>query len=514
MEVKLKKIINVAKRLGLINKNLELYGDFKAKVKNVEITEHGKLILVTAITPTKSGEGKTTISIGLADAFSRLKKKACLALREPSLGPVFGMKGGATGGGKATIEPSDDINLHFTGDMHAITSANNLLCAMIDNHIYFGNELDIQKVAFNRCIDMNDRALREITINQEKLNNNKERKECFVITPASEIMAILCLAENMEDLKARLGNIIIGFNTRNRPIFAKDLKAENAMAKLLEKAFIPNLVQTACGTPAFVHGGPFANIAHGCNSIVATKTALTLSNFVITEAGFGADLGAEKFFDLKCRRMGVEPRCVVLVVTAKAVFEHGQFIGFENLKKHVENITKVFKQNCVVAINHFTDDKEEDILKIKEMCKNIHVDCAVCYPFEKGGEGCVELAKKVFEKCTRKVSQLEFAYELEDSIENKITNVAKKVYGATGVEFSDIAKNKIKMFEPYAKNFEVIIAKTQYSLSDDEKLIGCEPFVLHVGDIELRAGAGFVVAICGKINLMPGLPKFPNAIKF
>ena len=510
----MKKIIYIAKRLGLINKNIELYGDFKAKIKNIENYEHGKLILVTAITPTKSGEGKTTVSIGLADAFSKLKKKVCLALREPSLGPVFGMKGGATGGGKATIEPSDDINLHFTGDMHAITSANNLLCAMIDNHIYFGNELDIQNVTFHRCIDMNDRALREITINQEKLKNNKERKENFVITPASEIMSILCLAESVEDLKAKLGNIIIGFNSKNKPIFAKDLKAENAMTKLLESAFNPNLVQTACGTPAFVHGGPFANIAHGCNSIIATRTALTLSNFVITEAGFGADLGAEKFFDLKCRRMGVMPRCVVLVVTVRAIFEHGFIIGFENLKKHVENITKVFKQNCVVAINHFADDKEEDILKIKEMCDYIHVDCEVCYPFEKGGEGCVELAKQVIEKCTRKATKLEFAYELEDTIENKIINVAKKIYGATGVKFSDVAKSKIKMFEPYTKNFEVIIAKTQYSLSDNEKVIGCEPFVLHVGDIELRAGAGFVVAICGKINLMPGLPKYPNAMKF
>lgn len=510
----MKKIIYIAKRLSLINKNIELYGDFKAKVKNVKNYEHGKLILVTAITPTKSGEGKTTVSIGLADAFSKLKKKVCLALREPSLGPVFGMKGGATGGGKATIEPSDDINLHFTGDMHAITSANNLLSAMIDNHIYFGNELDIQNVTFHRCIDMNDRALREITINQEKLKNNKERKENFVITPASEIMSILCLAESVEDLKAKLGNIIIGFNSKNKPIFAKDLKAENAMAKLLESAFNPNLVQTACGTPAFVHGGPFANIAHGCNSIIATRTALTLSNFVITEAGFGADLGAEKFFDLKCRRMGVMPRCVVLVVTVRAIFEHGFIIGFENLKKHVENITKVFKQNCVVAINHFADDKEEDILKIKEMCDYIHVDCEVCYPFEKGGEGCVELAKQVIEKCTRKAPKLEFAYELEDTIENKIINVAKKIYGATGVKFSDMAKSKIKMFEPYAKNFEVIIAKTQYSLSDNEKVIGCEPFVLHVGDVELRAGAGFVVAICGKINLMPGLPKYPNAMKF
>lgn len=510
----MEKITKIAKKLGLNSKCLELYGDYKAKINDVKNLHcKGKLILVTATTPTKSGEGKTTVSIGLADAFSILNENVCLALREPSLGPVFGLKGGATGGGKATVEPSEDINLHFTGDMHAITSANNLLCAMIDNHIYYGNSLDIQNITFHRCLDMNDRALREITINQEKLKNNKERKENFVITPASEIMAILCLAENIQDLKEKLGNIVVGFNSKNQAVFAKDLKAENAMAKLLENAMRPNLVQTSYGTPAIIHGGPFANIAHGCNSIIATKTALTYANYVITETGFGADLGGEKFFDLKCRRMNASTACVVLVVTVKAILGHGYLNGIKILKKHIKNITNVFKQNCVVAINHFPEDEEKYIQGIMNVCAKLNVDCKVCYPYSKGGEGCIDLAKSVIDNCQNE-RKLKFAYEVKDRIVKKITDIATKIYGANKVEFSAVAKNKIKIYEPLAKNFEVIIAKTQYSLSDNEKQVDCQPFTLHVEDIELRAGAGFVVAICGKINLMPGLPKTPNAENF
>lgn len=508
----MEKIKKIAKKLNIKESNLECFGEYKAKIKNLKFKEKGNLILVTSINPTKNGEGKTTVSVGLADALSKLKKKVCLTLREPSLGPVFGLKGGATGGGKAVVEPSEEINLHFTGDFHAITSANNLLCAMIDNHIFQGNELDFKEVVFNRCIDMNDRALREITINEEKLKNNKPRKEHFVITPASEIMAIFCLAKNEQDLKEKLGRIVVGYNSKEKPIYASDLKAENAMFLLLKEAFYPNLVQTKEGTPAIIHGGPFANIAHGCNSVVATKTALSYADFVVTEAGFGADLGAEKFFDLKCRENNLNPKCVVIVVTVKALKEHSEdlSLGLENLGKHISNIKNVFNKSCVVALNFFENDSQKDIEKVKKFVENLGVGFEVCSPYLEGGEGCKKLAKKVLENFND--NKLTFSYNLEDNIEKKIEDIAKKVYGAISVKFSEKSLKNMKKIEKIAKNYPVVIAKTQYSLSCDDNLKGApKDFVLDIEDIELKNGAGFVLAICGKIMLMPGLPKHPNA---
>ena len=494
----MKDIVKIAKSIGIKDEDVECYGRYKAKIRSLKFEPKGKLILVTAMTPTKSGEGKTTISIGLADALKSLGKKVSLALREPSLGPTFGMKGGATGGGKATVEPSDDINLHFTGDMHAVTTANNLLCANIDNHIYQGNELDIQKVTFPRCMDMNDRALREITVNEEKLKNNHPRHDSFVITPASEIMAILCLSENEKDLRKRLGDIIIGENSRGEFVFAKDLNIVNSLMKILKDAIYPNLVQTAEGTPCFVHGGPFANIAQGTNSVIATKTALTYSDFVVTEAGFGADLGAEKFFDLKCREAKLDADIVVLVVTMKALKEH----GLENVSKHIDTIKNVFNKSCVVAVNHFAGDSEKEIEKFKSVCP---VPCCVCYPFEQGGKGCVELSKTVIENMTN--SKLKFAYSKSASIKEKIESIAKKVYGAKNVEFSSVAEEILQKYECLAKNYEVVIAKSQYALIDENDK---ESKTLKVQDLSLKNGARFVVALCGKINLMPGLPKHPK----
>lgn len=494
----MKDIVKIAKSIGINDEDVECYGRYKAKIRNLKCAPKGKLILVTAMTPTKSGEGKTTISIGLADAINSLGKKVSLALREPSLGPTFGMKGGATGGGNSTIEPADDINLHFTGDMHAITTANNLLCANIDNHIYQGNELDIQKVTFPRCMDLNDRALREITINEEKLKNNHPRHDSFVITPASEIMAILCLSENEKDLQKRLGDVIIGENSKGEFVYAKDLKIVKSLMKILKDAMYPNLVQTAEGTPCFVHGGPFANIAQGTNSVIATKTALTFSDFVVTEAGFGADLGAEKFFDLKCREAKLDVNVVVLVVTMKAIKEH----GLENVLKHIDVLENVFNKSCVVAFNHFAGDSEKEIEKFKSVCS---VPCCVCYPFEQGGKGCVELSKTVIENMTN--SKLKFAYSKSASIKEKIESIAKKVYGAKNVEFSSVAEEKLQKYEHLAKNYEVVIAKSQYALIDENDK---KSKTLKVQDLSLKNGARFVVALCGKINLMPGLPKHPK----
>ncbi len=491
-------ILKIAEKLNIDKEDVECYGKYKAKIRKLDFAPKGKLILVTAMTPTKSGEGKTTVSIGIADALNSLGKKISLALREPSLGPTFGMKGGATGGGKAVVEPSEDINLHFTGDMHRVTTANNLLCANIDNHIYYGNELDIQKVTFPRCMDLNDRALREITINEEKLKNNKPRKENFVITPASEIMAILCLVESERELRKRLGNIIIGENSKGEPIFARDLNIVDSLMKILKDAIYPNLVQTAGGTPCFIHGGPFANIAQGTNSVIATKTALTYSDFVVTEAGFGADLGAEKFFDLKCRKAELDADAVVLVVTMKALREQ----GMPNLLKHIDTIEKVFNKKCIVAINHFAGDDEEEIERLKTDCP---VPCSICYPFEEGGDGCKELAKLLIQNI--KKSKLKFAYPLCSTIKEKIKAVARKVYGAKEVEFSDIAEEKLQKYEKYTKNFEVVIAKSQYALIDEKDKTSK---TLKVEDVQLKNGAGFVVALCGKINLMPGLPKNPR----
>lgn len=517
---KLLNITTIAKKLGLKKENLELYGNYKAKISGLKLSPKGKLILVTAINPTTSGEGKTTVSIGLADAFTLLNEKVCLALREPSLGPVFGIKGGATGGGKSRVEPSDDINLHFTGDFHAITSANNLLSAFIDNHIFQGNSLNIDpnQILFHRCLDMNDRALREITINEEPLKRNVKRQESFSITAASEIMAILCLAKNIDDLKERLGNILIGFSKDNNPIYAKDLHAEEAMTILLKDAIKPNLVQTLQHTPCIIHGGPFANIAHGCNSIIATKTALSLADYCITEAGFGADLGGEKFLDMKCREASINPNLVVLVATVKALKLHGQnedlISGFSNLEKHVENIKKVYNKKVVVALNKFADDSEEDLQTILNLCSTKQIDCVLCSPFLEGGKGCIDLAKRVINLCQYKRLPLQYSYKLDDTIENKINDIATKIYGANNVVYSQLASEKLEKFNKIAQNYYVIIAKTQYSLSDDPKLIGRpQNFTLHVNDLEIKNGARFVVAIAGNISLMPGLPKVPNGEK-
>ena len=515
---KLQPIIEIAKKLNLTEDDIELYGKYKAKISAKIKNKKGKLILISAINPTKYGEGKTTMAIGLADGLNLIGKKAVLALREPSLGPVFGLKGGATGGGKANIGPSDEINIHFTGDFHAISLANNLLCALIDNHIFHGNSLNIDenKILFHRCIDMNDRALREITISQEKLKHNIPRKESFTITAASEIMAILCLAKDLKDLKQRLADIMVAFSIENKPIYAKDLKAQDSMAILLKDAIRPNLVQTLEGTPAIVHGGPFANIAHGCNSVIATKTALELGDYVITEAGFGGDLGGEKFIDLKCRLNGLNPSLVVIVVTIKALKAHdlnGNIEGgLANLEKHIQNFRNVFNKEVVVAINKFSDDSEQELEKVKSFCDNIGCHSTIASPFLEGGKGCQELAKIVSTLCDKKNTALKYSYPLDECIEDKIKAVATKIYGAKNVVYSDLAKQKIKAFEKLAKNMPIVIAKTQYSLSDDEHKLGApKDFDFHVQDVQLKNGAKFVVVIAGKISLMPGLPTHPNS---
>ena len=523
-ETKLKKISNIAKKLGLKNENLIFYGDFMAKIDKKPTKKHGKLILVTAINPTKSGNGKTTVSIGLADAFALKKKSVCLALREPSLGPVFGMKGGATGGGYSQISPMEEINLHFTGDFHAITSANNLLCAMIDNHIFQGNKLDIDEnnVFFNRCLDVNDRALRDITI-----NSNYFRKEKFVITAASEIMAIMCLAKNIDDLKERLGNILIALNKSGKPIYAKDINAQNAMTILLKNALKPNLVQTLAGTPAIVHCGPFANIAHGCNSIVATNLAMNLADYAITEAGFGSDLGAEKFLDFKCRVANIKPNCVVIVATIKALKLNGGAdeksldlenlqaieIGISNLKKHIDNMQNVYRLPTVVTLNKFETDTKNEIELVKKLLGKTKV--VVNEVWAKGGKGALDLALEVEKLCKKSNKDFEFCYDLKDTIEQKITKIVKKIYGGRGILLSDLAKQKIKIIKKLGYDkLPVIIAKTQYSLSDDAKKLGAPSgFEVNVRDIEIKSGAGFLVVICGSTLLMPGLPKVPAGEK-
>ena len=523
---KMKDIGEIAAKLGLSEENIERYGKYKAKISAEHTKKQGKLILVTAINPTASGEGKTTVSIGLADGMARLGKKVCLALREPSLGPVFGIKGGAAGGGYAQVVPMEEINLHFTGDLHAITAANNLLCAMLDNHIFRGNELDIdpEKIYFRRCLDMNDRALRNVTIGQR--GEGVEREEHFEITAASEIMAILCLATSLQDLQRRIGNIIVGENRRGEYVFARDLKAEGAMTALLKDAVKPNLVQTLEGTPAIVHGGPFANIAHGCNSILATYTALSLADWVVTEAGFGADLGAEKFLDTKCRVAGIQPDCVVVVATVKALKLHGGAdkanlseenlealaTGMPNLYKHIENIKHVYKKPVVVAMNRFASDTPAEIEFVMRGVEKAGAKAVFTDVFLQGGEGGKELAEAVCEAAMQK-SELHYSYDLNDSIEKKISDIVKNVYGGAGASFSEIAKEKIA--EAEARGYgrlPVIIAKTQYSLSDDAKLLARpEGFTVHVRDIIVKGGAEFVVAIAGNIMLMPGLGKVPAA---
>ncbi len=508
-EAKPRPIEEIAAKLGI--KNVYRYGDYCAKVKPADKPK-AKIILVTAINPTPAGEGKSTVSIGLADGLNRIGKKTALALREPSLGPVFGMKGGATGGGMAQILPMDDINLHFTGDLHAITSANNLLCAMIDNSIYFGNPLKIAKVTFNRCMDCNDRALRRIVV----AVGDNTRDDAFNITAASEVMATLCLASDFDDLKVRLGRIIIGYDYDGAPVTAKDLGAVEAMAVLLKDAAKPNLVQTLEGTPAFVHGGPFANIAHGCNSVIATKTAASYADYVVTEAGFGADLGAEKFFDIKCRTAGIAPSCTVLVATVRALRYGGDgdlAAGMGNLVKHVENLTGVFGQNVVVAINRFTDDTEADIELVKSTVASHGAQAVLCECWAKGGAGATELAEAVA-KATQEKSKLTFAYSDGDTITEKVEKISKRVYGAAGVVWTAKAKKSLaKMLPLGVDKLPVCIAKTQYSLSDDPKKTGRPSgFNITVRDVQYRAGAGFVVAVAGDILLMPGLPKVPNAV--
>ena len=525
-QCKMKDIGEIAAKLGLSEEGIERYGKYKAKICAKHAGKQGKLILVTAINPTASGEGKTTVSIGLADGMARLGKKVCLALREPSLGPVFGIKGGAAGGGYAQVVPMEDINLHFTGDLHAITAANNLLCAMLDNHIFRGNELGIdpEKIYFRRCLDMNDRALRNITIGQR--GEGVEREEHFEITAACEIMAILCLATSLQDLQRRIGNIIVGENRKGEYVFARDLKAEGAMTALLKDAVKPNLVQTLEGTPAIVHGGPFANIAHGCNSILATYTALSLADWVVTEAGFGADLGAEKFLDTKCRVAGIQPDCVVIVATVKALKLHGGADkahlseenlsalekGMPNLYKHIENIRNIYKKPVVVAMNRFASDTPAEIEAVMRGVEGAGAKAVFTDVFLKGGEGGKELAAAVCEAAMQE-SELHYAYDLNDPIEKKIADIVRNVYGGDGATFSDIAKEKIAEAEArgYGK-LPVIIAKTQYSLSDDAKLLARPTgFTVHVRDIIVKGGAEFVVAVAGNIMLMPGLGKVPAA---
>lgn len=532
-KVELERIDKIAKKLNIDEDDIECYGKYKAKISNdvykkLENKKNGKLILVTAINPTPLGEGKTTVSIAIADGLSRIGKKSILALREPSLGPVFGIKGGATGGGYVQVAPMEDINLHFTGDIHAITSANNLLSSMIDNHIYFGNELDIKKVTWKRCVDLNDRQLRKIETGLSGEKNIVPREDGFDISVASEIMAILCLATDIKDLKRRIGNIIIGYNKLGMPITAKDLKADGALTVLLKEAIKPNLVQSLEKTPAIVHGGPFANIAHGCNSIIATKMALKLADYVVTEAGFGADLGAEKFLDIKCRKAELKPDVVVCVATMKALKYHGGVAkeevqnenimalerGMNNLFKHIDNLQNVYGLNVIVAINKYTYDTEKEINYLKEKLQEKGIELSLVESWEKGGEGATDLAEKVV-KLAEKEHKFKYAYELNESIKNKIEDVAKKIYGAESVEFSEEAEKEIEKIEKLGYgNMPVCIAKTQYSLSDDQKNLECnEPFSIHIREIHLRAGAEFVVAIAGKIMTMPGLPKIPAAEK-
>ena len=534
-QAELLPITDIAAKTGISADDLEMYGKYKAKisadaVKKAEMNEDGKLILVTAINPTPAGEGKTTVTIGLGDAMSLLGKKTFIALREPSLGPVMGMKGGAAGGGYSQIVPMEDINLHFTGDMHAIGAANNLLAAMIDNHIQKGNALDIDvtNVVWKRCVDMNDRALRNIVIGMGGKVNGIPRQDSFMITVASEIMAILCLANDMTDLKYRLGEIIVAYSRSGEPVKAKQLKAEGAMAALLKDAIKPNIVQTLGHTPCFVHGGPFANIAHGCNSVQATRLAVKLGDYAITEAGFGADLGAEKFMDIKCRMSGLRPNVVVIVATVKALKYNGGVPkdelktenldalnkGIVNLGKHIENMQS-FGVPAVVAINKFESDSDAELETVRAFCENLGVKCAICEVFAKGGEGGKELAEYVIDAAENKQAHYKPVYDTEQTIEEKINAIVTKIYGGDGVVFSAKAKKAIKSLEELGLDKKpVCIAKTQYSLSDNPKLLGRPSgFTVEIKTIRISNGAGFIVAEAGDIMTMPGLPKVPAAEK-
>lgn len=521
-----KDITEVAKTLGIENK-IELYGSNKAKISLdlLKQKRNSKLVLVTAINPTPMGEGKTTVSISLNDALRKLGKKSILTLREPSLGPVFGVKGGATGGGYAQVIPMEDINLHFTGDFHAITTANNLLCSVIDNHIYQGNTLNIDKVIFKRCLDLNDRQLRVINTGLSKEKNTKERIDGFDITAASEIMAILCLSKDLNDLKRRLGNIVIGYDNKGKEITARMLKADGAMTVLLKDAIKPNLVQTLEGNPCIIHGGPFANIAHGCNSIVATNIAMSLGDITITEAGFGADLGAEKFLDIKCRNINTHPDAVVLVATIRSLKYHGGMLkeniakesidylekGMNNLYKHIHNLKEVYGLNVVVAINRFSADTNKEISFLEEKLNKIDVDYAVTDGYSLGSNGSIELARKVLDNIN-KPNNFNYAYDINDSIKEKIYKVSAKIYGAKDVEYSDVALEKLSLLEEKYNNVPICIAKTQYSLSDDPKnLDPKKDYNIHVTDLVLKSGAEFIVVLTGDIMTMPGLPKVPNS---
>ena len=528
---KLYDIRNIADSILIKEEYLETYGKYKAKI-NLDIfnelpNEEGKLILVTAINPTPLGEGKTTMSIAIADGLRLIGKNAILALREPSLGPVFGIKGGATGGGMAQIAPMEDINLHFTGDIHAITTANNLLSAVIDNHIYFGNELGFDKVVWKRCLDINDRQLRKVETGLSDEKNIVPRIDSFDITVASEMMAILCLATDINDLKRRISNIIVGYNKEGNPIYCKDLKLEGSLTVLLKDAIKPNLVQSLEHTPAIVHGGPFANIAHGCNSIIATNLALRLSDYVVTEAGFGADLGAEKFLDIKCRNT-TKPSAVVLVATLKALKYHGGALkeeiqneniealnkGLSNLFKHIDNLKNKYGLNVIVAVNKYKDDKTEELEFLARKLQEKDIPVSLLEGHNLGGKGAIDIAFKLA-SLVEKENNFKFIYDLSDSITTKITKVAQEIYGAKNVIFSDNAKENIKKIE--ALNLDkvpVCIAKTPYSMSDDPKNLLCdEEFDITINDIELKNGAEFIVALAGNIMTMPGLPRIPNAEK-
>ncbi len=528
---KLKKITEIANSIGIDEEDIEQYGKYKCKISEKVFEknknqDNGKLILVTAMSPTPLGEGKTTISIAIADGLKKIKQKAILALREPSLGPVFGIKGGATGGGKVQIAPMEDINLHFTGDIHAMTVANNLLSSLIDNHIYFGNELGFEKVVWKRCLDLNDRQLRVVDTGLSGEKKIVPRQDKFDITVASEIMAIVCLAKDMKDLKERLGNILIGYNKQGEPIYSRQLNAQGAMAVLLKDAIKPNLVQTLEHTPAIVHGGPFANIAHGCNSIIATKLALKLADYVVTEAGFGADLGAEKFLDIKCRKADLRPDAVVLVATIKAIKYHGgvekekiqeeNMIGLEkgmsNLYRHIDNLKNKYGLNVIVALNRYTQDTDKEIKFVEEKLREKDIELSLVEGWTKGGEGAIDIAKKLVD-LTKKEENFNYIYELEESIKAKIQKVATKIYGANDVKYADEAEKEIEKIEKMGyRDLPVCIAKTQYSFSDDSKNLGCEKnYDIHVRNVELKAGAGFIVVLAGEIMTMPGLPKIPAA---
>ena len=531
---KLDNIVEIATKAGIKEDELEQYGKYKAKIdskklfKRLESKQNGKLILVTSINPTPLGEGKTTMAIGIADGLSRIGKKAILALREPSLGPVFGIKGGATGGGHAQVAPMEEINLHFTGDIHAITSANDLLSAIIDNHIYFGNELGFEKVTWKRCIDLNDRQLRKVETGLSGEKNIVKREDGFDITVASEIMAILCLATDLQDLKRRIGNIIVGYNKEGKPITAKDLHAEGSLTVLLKDAIKPNLVQTLEHTPAIIHGGPFANIAHGCNSVSATKTAMKLADYTITEAGFGSDLGAEKFLDIKCRKANLKPDAVVCVATIRALKYHGGQPkdqikeenlealknGIANLNRHLDNLKNKFGLNVIVAINKFSTDTQAEINLLKQELDKQNIELSLVESHEKGSTGAVDIAEKLV-KLVEKEENFKYIYQDEDTIKEKIEKVACNIYGAEGVEYSKEALEEIEKIEKLGfSKYPVCIAKTQYSFSDDPKNLECkEPFKIHVNEINIKVGAEFIVAITGKIMTMPGLPRNPAAEK-